>query len=261
METKRIALTCLLSLIFISWAEAQSVFTPPINRAMNVSVASGDSIQIRTYRSRSYCCSLLRATTGGPEVTFLSFLGNSDSNNNGASRSQDGLTLDITTGDRNSVRRFCWHDGVTGTPTTTSLTYSISSPPFVGEVLCEETTLRGNFNTVAADFSFLELTMKGRSGITGLNKVSVSGVIILKTTFSSQSISIPFTIQANNGESVVRRDFSIHDAIGSIDDFGSVEIIHNGARTQLTARVTQYKSVDGIATPVEAIDLIQAPVS
>jgi hypothetical protein len=109
------------------------------------------------------------------------------------------------------------------------------------KALCEETTLVGGFNTSVTDFNFLEISVYNSS----LNTfdTTVTGIIYVQRTINGNTEEIPFSITVPAGQNVIRQDFSIHDAVSNVADFGAVSIIHNGSAAQVKAKLTQYRIV------------------
>ena len=227
----------LLNCFPIEQGVAQSTLIPLRQRITLGAPPSGFQIYIEGSYQRSFCCTLLNSTTDGlPGFTTQSgFFGvPADSLiNRGFSGNATGPTFV-------NSRRKCWHED----PVEQNLgprSLGIGQPGVAQpiDVMCEETTLIGGFNTSVTDFNFLELSATSDSGAAQQN---ISGVIILSTTVSPEELTIPFTLDFA-GATEVRQDFSIHDRLGGRADFGQVQIIHNAAPGVLKGRVTQYRII------------------
>jgi hypothetical protein len=107
-----------------------------------------------------------------------------------------------------------------------------------GSIVCEETTLYGSFNTIAAanPINFLELT-----NIDGLDNDPIL-VRIHLTSFTGVSFH-SFEVSISPRE---RRDIAIHDMPGAADTFGSIFITHDGKPDTLRANISKYLIENGI---------------
>ena len=229
-------------LLLIAPVSAQQQSTIPLGERRALGAPNtGDKISSLFFGRRSYCCAMLTTPFAGPP-TFSSvenFSGEASASLIG--RGPEGEAVCSTTGEECLNRRRCWHeDPDLPAPSVRRLVMTqLPSANQVIDVLCEETTLVGGFNTVVTDFNFLELSATSRGGE---ETSTIRGYIILKTTIGGQSIKLPFTLDFN-GKSRIRVDISLHDAINNARDFGQVIVIHNAAPGVLKARVSQYRIV------------------
>lgn len=135
-------------------------------------------------------------------------------------------------------RRQCWHESATST-TATTRAFTVADQAVTADLLCQDTTLQGGFNTVVTSLNFLEITSTANRVSPALS--SVKGVVIITRTIENETTEIPFEITTSINSPVKRFDVAIHDAISNASDFGSVRIIHNGAPGRISAKITSYE--------------------
>ncbi len=218
-------------------AFAQTTYDLSLGAGQTISFVGGDKITITAYPDRSYCCSLQSAlSTGGTPISFSSINGSSSLGSTLGSRGLNSPELSLSTTTSSNNKRVCWHEGDSTSSADALLTVSATA---TARALCEETSLLGGFNTISAGFNYLEITVTNSGA--NIFTDSVKGIIFITRTNGGTTVEIPFTIDIEPTESVKRADFSIHDAISNASDYGAVKIIHNGARDQVRAKVTQYR--------------------
>lgn len=148
-------------------------------------------------------------------------------------------------------RRICWMEDRIGNNSSKNVIFRNSkSTPISAEVVLEETTLYGSYNTSVSDFNFLELTGVNKGDVEVGAPSSLSGVVLL-TGYDGTEREIPFTLSSSSdNEKIHRLDISIHDALNGKRDFGTIKVRHNGAPGQLRARLSQYDITSAADQPL-----------
>ena len=200
----------------------------------SLQVVDNDFVFASTSSRRSYCCTMnVSADFLNVNFSTTSFFGAGVPL---VDRAGESPALSRNTGAA-SFRRKCWKEPTNFSTASRSLRIAgAGSSPIPISVLCEETTLFGNFNTSVSDFNFLELTAVFQSEASA----PLNGTVIFRTANSGTETSVDFTISPSATFPIVRKDISIHDAIGGRIDFGQAIVRHDGAPGQLRARVSQY---------------------
>lgn len=115
----------------------------------------------------------------------------------------------------------------------TILQNGYSAGDTVGTIECQETTLFGSFNTIAAanPVNFLEITnldSQGRQPTT---------VLVYINNYTGTEIS---SFQINSLAPSERRDIGIHDIAGAADTFGTIILTHDGIPGSIRANLSKY---------------------
>lgn len=232
------------SLLLCSSASAQTAgeeIRIPAGKARPVNgLVAGDQITFKTSGGRSYCCELNESGNSYSTGRFFSSIRDAV---NEANRGKDGNALDSFHVD-DEKKRVCWFEDESGGTVTLTVGGEATAQKFTDiEALCSETTLRGNYNTIATEFNFLELSFAGIDYSTE----AVAGEIELSSTITGKVTTIPFTLPtgfadgAPLGGKTIRKDFSLHQTLKDLGDFGSITIRHNSAPGTVRARMSQYK--------------------
>jgi hypothetical protein len=190
---------------------------------------TNDEISITVGGRSSYCCTIypqaLTATTNYylSAVTAITTV----------ARGNESPSLHPSNSDVSS-RRLCFYIPNTSLVGGRKFKFNNFTTSVDTDVLCQQTTLRGNYNTSVSEFNFLEITSV--AGSTGRTKVS--GQVFL-TRINGSTLESNFEFNYDTSP-VARTDISIHDLLGGAADFGQVIIIHDGSPGQVKARVSQY---------------------
>ena len=209
----------------------------------NLSISPGDRIRLQTYDDRSYCCSTNSSATdqgvGFSSVTNLTAAG--------LASVQSGLISQNGFIDRGG--RTChFQDDVVGQLILFYNFTNFTPTPPSSSIRCVETTLVGGFNTSVTDFNFLEMSIQALDTFLP----DLKGKVIITTVVNPQTVEIPFTFDFSGGPEP-RLDISIHDAIGNVNDFGQITIIHNGPADMVSAKLTQYRIVTAVPLNFEPV--------
>ena len=198
-----------------------------------VTVSTGDTFETRIPPDRSvYCRYRSTAATDWAlrETITCPFLGLANCPDGYfAGGSEAGI--DTFRGDDDAIA-FISNEKVGATLADYKYVITVDSADGVAMAIeCFETTLFGNFNTVAAanPFNFLELS---NDSYKDLN----ARIVLVKNdgTFLSRiNISIPAGQQ---------KDIAIHDIAGAANTFGRITVAHNSGLHALRAKNTKYTS-------------------
>lgn len=111
-----------------------------------------------------------------------------------------------------------------------------------GRILCKNSTLFGNFNTVTAanPVNFLEINNHSTFN---------TNVMIVIRSFNGTELNKQTIEVAGN----TRRDIGIHEIAGAGNTFGSVVLAHDGPLGAITGNVSKYK-FDGVNLDITATE-------
>ena len=200
------------------------------------SLSISDNIILRVQNNRSYCCAIWKTRDGSAAAANL----------------MDG-TPSIGTLENLEYRgraspwpasgqpraRHCFifaksADNSLDRGTVSFPVHGLQNPLTNARVRCEETTLHGGFNTVVAQFNFIEITNTLPEGL--LDNSIVATIKATGTRSGTELLNETVTIEQGK-----RVDINVHDRSGT--DFGPVIINHNGPPGSLRAVNAQYKII------------------
>lgn len=199
-------------------------------RYITKSIQNGDTINMKGFTGRSYCCKVRGAETytSSPYFSSVKMLGTDVPYSKRGKMEPSFPTNEEHLHD--SEMRLCFFavDGVLhGDPHT--LTVAVQSAgEWPMDFKCSETTLYGSFNTSVNQINYLELV-----NTSSVESISAKITIVDSITGTTYG---PFvrTIGANE-----REDIAIHDILPN-PGFGRVIVDNDAPRSALRATVSQY---------------------
>ena len=234
LSSSVIGFSTLLYCLFQSPGSSFAINTivPPLDREVTFSGAQNlDNVDFLVTSQRSYCCTLYQPLDA--TVSFYRF-GADSFVTSAKNRGLDAPGLAFASGEAAQQRK-CWKEDILSNPIPRTGYFEGFAAPANVQILCNETTLRGNFNTSVSEFNFIEITAFPSSTFSP----AIDGKVILYRTVTPGTLEIPFKISFN-GLKPVRSDISVHDALSGQQDFGQVVVLHDASPGQIRARVSQY---------------------
>lgn len=210
-----------------------------------VSFASGDNFVVNSQIDHSTYCKHRSPTEFG-DVNFSMTI---SSTSGGWSAFDGRLVGNIGAGADSSLND---NDAIAftapGSDTMVVTLSTVSPNPSNLIIECFNTTLFGNFNTVAAanPFNFLEITNDTNSTATAL--------VVLRNNAGTELARFPVSLNPYQ-----QRDISIHDIAGASNTFGSILVSHNTIPNGIRASVSKYRLSAGAFIITATNPLVSRP--